>query len=245
MSSLIPATQKISLSKQRFENIVWPEIKNWFNGGKLVAGEAVNENIADLLDQEAGVDFYCVIADEGVVTIASRVQKQKCWETHTVRYTTNSGYDTEIDKRLRQISNGLLYPMITIQSYVELSDKFNKRCVNGELRNCAGVKSKPIYDYIDFTEEVEAPNSVDDMPANGWYTRTNGEDGNTFAVIPWSVLDKITNLRVRYRDKTDLSATHNHDGSWINTVMTNSKPSPNVSPTPETDKPQSNITRWA
>jgi len=244
MSSIIPAAQKISLSKQRFANIVWPEIKQWFNGGKLVAGEAVNENIADLLDQEAGVDFYCVIADEGVVTIASRVQKEKCWETHTVRYSTTSGYDTEIDKRLRQISNGLLYPMITVQSYVSLEDSIDKRCTSGELINCAAVKSKPIYDYIEFTNKVDKPTGIDDMPANGWYTRTNTQDGNVFAVIPWSILDSVTNLRVRYRDKTDLPMANTRGECWINTVMGKSN-SPNDLTTPSDPKSQSDIMRWA
>lgn len=197
----------IANTKARFENIVWPEIQHWFGGGRLVAGEDVDTEVAELLDQEAGVDFYAVIQDEGVLTIASRCQKVSCFETTTVRYDTGTDYDTELQKRLRQLDRGMLSPMFTVHAYVNLTDSLDEDCVTGVLRNAAACRTADLFEHIDQTNQGSEPAEKGYLPDDGgWYVRTNSEDGNLFLAVPWQFLDEKYDLKVRYRGKTGLGS---------------------------------------
>lgn len=196
---------KISNSKQRFQNIVWPKIRHWFGGGELVAGESVNERIANILDTEAGVDFYAVKSGKGIITLASRVQKTACFRTHTARYDTGTDYDTEVQKRLRQLKLGMLTPQFTVQAYVRLDDEFDSRCVTGALRNAAAVRTSDLYDYIDQTDKGQPPGARFDMPdGGGWYLRDNEKDDNSFICVPWRLFANSYDIRVCYRAQAEL-----------------------------------------
>lgn len=201
----LPATKRIANSKTRFENIVWPEIRHWFGGGELVPGESVDERVAELLDQEAGVDFYAVIKDEGVITIASRCQKTPSFQTTTVRYDTGTDYDTELQKRLRQLDCGMLSPLFTVHAYVKLDDPFDTDCVTGSVRNVAACRTVDLFNYIDDHDRAAKPDGAKQLPdGGGWYVRKNSEDDNLFLAVPWQLFSSQYDLRVRYRNRADL-----------------------------------------
>ena len=122
---------RIKKSSEDFINYVWPIIGNDLGGGEIIPVEGVTDSkIAGLLDTLAGVDAWQILSDKkGIRSIASRVQYQNPkWKikyppnTFTIRYTLNSGNNTEYYKRMYAFGNpqeGLLTPDTFVQAYLD------------------------------------------------------------------------------------------------------------------------------
>lgn len=134
--------EDLSRSTEIFQNAVYPEINSLLaEGGELVPVEAVTDSdMADKLDQLAGVDFWCVESGRGMYGLASRVQDNgKDWGTFTVRRRRFSGATTEFEKRKKQIEENYLYPRYTVQAYTDGFD----------FLNAGIVKTKQLINFID------------------------------------------------------------------------------------------------
>lgn len=193
-------------SKRRFQNIVWPEINDWFGGGDLIPVEKVNTDLAKCLDMVAGIDWLVRVPGRGVITIASRVQRGQCFETTTIRYELPSSNRTEFEKRMVQLRRGMVVPTVTAHSYVKLDDPLNKRCTTGELLNAAIHQTEPLYEYLVEAEEGGQPDKGEDpWDINGqYYLRRNGKDDTTFLVAPWA--DLLGNIPTRVRSLESLES---------------------------------------
>lgn len=109
-------------SAYAFKTLVWPIVRDWIGGGKLVQMESVTDSkFANLLDMNAGIDAWQV-HQNGMRGIASRIQvADRPFNTFTIRESRDSGVMTDYDKRRIAIeSKGIfLYPNIMVQAYLE------------------------------------------------------------------------------------------------------------------------------
>lgn len=158
-------------SARDFETIVWPEIKHWCRGGRLVQMEdPAALGLAKDWDTLAGIDAWQVVQDVGIRGIASRVQwSPKPWHSFTVRTVRSSGYTTEMEKRLGALREdaGWLFPALTVQAYLPARGR-------GPLLYACMARTMDLYTYV---ENHRPP------------TRVNPVDGNVFSVL-W-----VDNLR--------------------------------------------------
>lgn len=126
-------------SSKTFIELVEPELSNVI-GGYFVAVEGVTvDDMAQLLDTLAGIDFWNIRSEAGIRGVATRIQRGKSWRTFTIRHKRMSGARTEYEKRKQAIEEGMLYPELTIQAYVD----------NGQLLSYAVAKTVDILEMID------------------------------------------------------------------------------------------------
>lgn len=188
-------------SERAFRELVWPAISEMCGGGELRSLESERSP----LDTRGGIDGYQVFRT-GVRTLAQRTQRLDDYEkprTFTIRDTLSSGGITEMAKRLDALEKGYDLPAITIQGYVlEKAWRFVRAGV---------VHTRPFYQWVlqpGFREGPPArvvqraswpPYGVtrheppfrdgprELMPIE-FGKKRNGDDGNTFAVVPWEDL---------------------------------------------------------
>lgn len=158
--------QSMTKTMSDFNEKVLPVLNKNYPSMKFVEveGKADNEITKDF-DVYAGIDVYGVrLAVSDMIGIASRIQRsKKAWRTFTVRKERKSGSLTEYAKRKYAISKGSLYPMLTMQAYIEENDNV----VIGIVR------TKDLIEYIDKCEPK---------------IRTTGSDKigqASFFVCPW------------------------------------------------------------
>lgn len=134
----------LKTSSKTFMDLVEPELSKAI-GGYFLAVEGVSaDEMARLLDTLAGIDFWNVQEGEGIRGIATRIQRGKSWRTFTVRNQRMSGARTEYEKRKQAIEEGLLYPELTLQAYVD----------NGKLLSYAVAKTVDIVKMIDIGKAI-------------------------------------------------------------------------------------------
>lgn len=165
-------------STKIFKDSVYPKINELLGGGELIPVEAVTDSdMADQLDQLAGVDFWYVDTEVGMYGLASRVQDGGTdWSTFTVRRKRFNGATTEFEKRKNQIEQGYLYPKYTCQAYTD----------GYEFLNVAVVDTKSLINYID--GGVEGDDYI--------IRATHNAD---FFVVDWSDLGSQCNVHVYAR----------------------------------------------
>jgi hypothetical protein len=81
--------------------------------------ESIEQNknvILKKLDTKCGIDWI-VENDEQMITVASRIQFSKNWQSFTIREIRHTGSKTEYEKRIEAIKNNYLYPLYTCQCY--------------------------------------------------------------------------------------------------------------------------------
>jgi hypothetical protein len=129
-----------------FRKQVAPVLEDWANS-RSVSVEAVTDNeMAEELDQTAGVDSWNIKHDEIIRGVASRVQYLDDLpfdtppDTFTVRKERQSGAKTEFEKRLNAIRKGALYPHWTTQAYLDEP--------GGELLSVARIRTKDLIEHI-------------------------------------------------------------------------------------------------
>lgn len=129
----------LNQSSKTFIDLVEPELVAT-GGGHFVAVEGVSvDEMAKLLDTLAGIDFWNIHAGVGIRGLATRIQRGRSWRTFTIRNQRISGARTEYEKRKHAIENGMLYPELTLQAYVD----------NGKLLSYALAKTTDIMKMID------------------------------------------------------------------------------------------------
>ena len=129
--------EAISRANQNFIDIVLPEVKKVLTGEFIIVENVMNNDIANILDQQSGVDALYV-NDSGIRGVAIRIQYGQAWDTFTIRKSRESGARTEYLKRKESIEKNYLYPYFTIQSYIK----------NGILLSLAIARTEDLIDYI-------------------------------------------------------------------------------------------------
>ena len=145
-------------------------------GHKMIHTEILKESIAMMLDKHSGIDAIMLSGAGDISGVALRIQtcSEKNWQTFTIRNTRANGTKTEYEKRLKQIydAHPSFYPHFTCQAYFDKTS----RLIGGGL-----CYTKTIFDAI--------KNNLDN--SKGVYMQTNKSDGNTFIVVPFSMIDPI------------------------------------------------------
>ena len=175
-------------SNQWFVNIVWPEVSEWFadEDAELIPIEGVDRELYNLFDTTAGVDFWIVERGEGMVSLASRVQKLD-YTSFTIRYSRGSGAKTEYEKRISQLQSHYELPTYTLQAYIDPTLEV--------LRNAAMAPTEELYEYIRTAGE----------PGVDWPLIPSNENERFFPVF-WDELDGVIDLTVHDRDRAGLIA---------------------------------------
>jgi phage baseplate assembly protein gpV len=177
----------LTWSARMFRDVVWPEIKVCCRGGELIPVEGVTDDyMANLFDQKAGVDAWQV-TDKGIRGIASRVQNARAYASFTVRKTRTSGATTEWEKRVNILNDNCkswIWPSLTVQAYV-IKERFQYAAI---------VDTADLY-----------RNAQEAQKGITWQLRTNGDDGNTFAVF-WVDWLKNNGVKVREFGTPDITA---------------------------------------
>ena len=113
---------KTSLKKSSFafEKYFKKAVLEVFKGDFEVVEGVTSYKMAETLDQLAGIDLWYFNTTRGIRGVANRIQFQThCWATFTVRKTRASGAKTEYEKRKYAIENDWLYPVLTLQGYID------------------------------------------------------------------------------------------------------------------------------
>lgn len=128
-------------SARLFKDVVYPEIEDWYGEGhvRMVEAETTTE-LAELLDQRAGIDAWHVESDAGMQSIASRVQDANGFNTYTIRKQRRSGAKTEFAKRKEAIANDYEHPLWTVQAYVDYDTE--------EIQNIGVCRTVDLFEYV-------------------------------------------------------------------------------------------------
>ena len=144
------------------DRIVIPKLNEFkINETKIIEGTIVslesmwirlNQNIQTLIQEFDTVSGFDLIVNskKGKRAIANRVCWETDWNTFTIRKSVASGYETEIDKRMRETEEDYLSPHWTVQTYIS-----QRR--TGNLMSMGICKTKDLMRYI---KEENAEDSV-------------------------------------------------------------------------------------
>ena len=178
------AERDMKVSAGNFETIVWPHISDWFGDEPvLYKTEDHPDTLRTEFDRVSGVDFWAVESGAGMVSIASRVQTYDK-TTFTIRYSRDSGNDTEYQKRMRQLRSDYELPTYTVQAYVDP--------VLEVLRNAAACRTDELYEYISSGE-----------PGDDW-NLIGSDESEVFFPVSWAELDTEVDLTVHDRSRAGL-----------------------------------------
>lgn len=195
-ASILEQTMKNSTDD--FWTFVKPKLQNLLGKEfKFIPIEAsTRNNQPDVFDLSGGVDVWLKESNKAklIYGVANRVQwGPKPYDTFTIRYRLPSGGLTEYQKRLEAIESGAIYPKFTVQSYISSDRK--------ELYSCAIVLTKDLIyfvrDALEKMKEIHA--EIVDVTGdcefhtiriNEMGLWVNFRDGNQFAAVPWTELEK-------------------------------------------------------
>jgi hypothetical protein len=178
-------------SVKDFRDQVAPVIEEWTDGRNVSVEAVTDDEMAEELDQTAGVDSWNVKHDDIVRGVASRVQYLNDLpydtppDTFTIRKERQSGAKTEFEKRLHAIRKGGLYPHWTTQAYLDEP--------GGELLSIGRVRTKDLIEYI------EDGSTADD---DYWVVEPEFE-ASFYAVYWWRLEDIGIGVRTRKPYETE------------------------------------------
>lgn len=145
--------EDLKKSMSAFDTYLLPVLPELLRG-EYIRIEGREEEIAKMLDQQAGVDLM-LKHREIFYGIGSRIQiNSGVWDTFTIRCERESGHRTEYEKLKDAIANGGMRPTFTVHAYV----------VNGKLIRLGCAKTQDIIDWIEKNPKV-IKRSKDDK---GW-----------------------------------------------------------------------------
>ncbi len=122
------------------EEKVKPVIEELLPFWHMMKVEGRENEVCQLLDMSCGIDYLLHSEQSSLVLgVASRVQYGKNYRTFTVRKDRASGVLTEHQKRTQAISQGGLYPMYSVQSYID---------DDGELAGLGIVRTADLSEFI-------------------------------------------------------------------------------------------------
>jgi len=149
-------------SVKDFRDQVAPIIEDWTDSNNVSVEAVTDDEMADELDQTAGVDSWNVKHEDIVRGVASRVQYvcnlpfDSPPDTFTIRKERESGAKTEFEKRLHAIRKGGLYPHWTTQAYIDRP--------KGELLSLGRIRTKGLIEHIEEGSEENDDYYVVDPP---------------------------------------------------------------------------------
>jgi len=167
----------LSKSVKDFRDQVAPIIEDWTDSNNVSVEAVTDDEMADELDQTAGVDSWNVKHDDIVRGVASRVQYvcnlsfDSPPDTFTIRKERESGAKTEFEKRLHAIRKGGLYPHWTTQAYIDRP--------KGELLSLGRIRTKDLIEHIE-----EGSEENDD-----YYVVNPPGEASFYAVSWWRLKD--------------------------------------------------------
>lgn len=168
-------------------NKVLPALNEQLKRGKVIHTEHLNEIVANMLDIYSGIDAIFKHETE-IAGVALRVQQhsERNWETFTIRYSRNTGTETEYSKRVRQIyckDNNQFYPHYTCQVYMDKTNCLigGGFCLTRDLFDIA-------LSYEPFATKLPGLDMHRLPPV---YVNINALDGNTFVVVPFYKFTRI------------------------------------------------------
>lgn len=127
-------------SSVNFKNYLEDIALQVLGGGEFEIVEGVTKDkMSRLLDTLAGIDLWHINTKHGIRGVANRVQYSTNYKTFTIRKSRESGARTEYEKRAFAIEHELLYPVLTLQGYLEKS---------GEVLGFAIAKTVDIINMI-------------------------------------------------------------------------------------------------
>lgn len=165
-------------SVRDFCDQVVPVLEEWTDGRNVSVEAVTDDEMAEELDQTAGVDSWNIKHDDVIRGIASRVQYlndlpfDEPPDTFTVRKERQSGAKTEFEKRLHAIRKGGLYPHWTTQAYLDRP--------RGELLSVGRVRTEDLIEHINGGSEGGGDYYVMDPPGEA-----------SFYVVNWWRLDEV------------------------------------------------------
>jgi len=115
---------KTSLKKSSlaFEKHFKKAVLQIFHGDFEIVEGVTKYKMAKTLDQLAGIDLWFFNTNKAIRGVANRIQfGKKCWATFTIRRSRESGAKTEYEKRKYTIEHDWLYPILTLQGYIDES----------------------------------------------------------------------------------------------------------------------------
>ena len=151
----------LALSMDMFDKLIRPVLPRLVRG-ECVRVEGRDEEIAQMLDKQIGIDAL-IVRDDVTFALGSRVQIDTgVWDTFTIRCERQSGHITELEKLKNAIKNEAMRPHLTMQAYV----------TNGELQSVAMARTADIIDFIEKNDCQERTT----WDRKGW---------QKFKVVPW------------------------------------------------------------
>jgi hypothetical protein len=193
-----------------FRQKVAPVLEKWANSRSVSVEAVTDSDMADELDQTAGVDSWSIKHDEIVRGVASRVQYVSRLpfdtppDTFTVRKERQSGTQTEFEKRLNAIRKGGLFPHWTTQAYLDKP--------RGELLSLGRVRTQDLIEHINSGSEDNNDYNVIRPPREA-----------SFFAVPWWRLEDI-GIGVRtmtpYKNEERIEAKVDNGQSGLSEFMT-------------------------
>jgi len=179
-----------------FREKVAPVLEDWADSRSVSVEAVTDSEMAEELDQTAGVDSWNIKQDDIVRGVASRIQYLNRLpfdtppDTFTIRKQRQSGARTEFDKRLYAIRRDGLYPHWTTQAYLDKP--------RGELLSVGRIKTKNLIEYIKDGSE----------PANDYNIIRPPDEASFFSVRWWRLDDLGIGVRTHrpYKDEKRVSA---------------------------------------
>jgi hypothetical protein len=155
-------------------NKILPVLNERLKRGEVIHTEHLNEIVAKMLDIYSGIDAIFKHETE-IAGVALRVQQhsERNWETFTIRYSRNTGAETEYKKSK---NNNQFYPHYTCQVYMGKDNCLigGGFCLTKDLFDIAAS-------YEPFVTKL--PGLTLRLPPV--YVNVNASDGNTFVVVPF------------------------------------------------------------
>lgn len=178
----------IKISGDKFE-MAWPIVSPYIGGGIIRSIEAEQRNsvFAQELDTECGCDYVQTFVFDGTTHkrfLGVRVQNSKDqyhYQTVTFRLATavSGALNTEVEKRLRQIEAGSIYPSHTVHLYFVGAD-----LVGGYI-----VDTKQILLLAKALLDGKILAEFQHDRGRGWGTDINTKDQNVFCYVSSNVMD--------------------------------------------------------
>ena len=155
-------------SLRGFEKFTAPVLKAAFGTNKIYSTERHDNELAKVLDRNAGIDGFVVDRNGAIFAFASRVQVGRNFQTFSIRRSRPSGKLTEFNK----LANALqLKPSYHVQTFVDADEQ------------AATVAL------------AETPDVIEQIYRNPNQWRTTS-DNETFFFIPWRNLDNVQIFRI-------------------------------------------------
>ena len=185
--------QRIRRSARAFRDLVWPKVQHLLQGDLFAVEDHTGNELCNLLDVLAGIDYWRVEANTGIQGIASRVSFIKSgedpWNTFTITYRRPNGRPAEFEKRVKAFID---------QKYVTAAWMVQANIIDNNGDNPNQLLSLALIDMhslIHFAIQEEPKLEKMDCKME---LKSNTKDKSSFLVVPWNVLlqEKSANLTV-------------------------------------------------